>query len=153
MNRYLAGLTLVLGIGLISPSFAQSTEKLTRKQRKGPRFEFIGGERFNFGNISDKRDATHVFKFRNAGKRPLIVTQATASCGCTVPSISKDPIKPGDTAELKVVFHTTERSGVFTKEIYIVSNAPGNRPDTKPYVIYISGTIMPGAPFGNNMED
>jgi hypothetical protein len=152
MNRYLAGLVLLLGIGLTTAAAAQIPEKLTRKQRKGPRFEFIGGDIFNFGNISDKRDATHVFKFRNAGKRPLIITQATASCGCTVPTFSKEPIKPGDTSELKVVFHTTERSGIFNKEIYIVSNAPGNRPDYKPYIIVISGTIMPGAPFGNNMD-
>lgn len=145
-----AALLVLLG-AVCSPAAAQTAKQL--KNKKGPRIEFIGGASHNFGNISDKRDATHTFRFRNAGKRPLIITSATANCGCTVPSITKEPIKPGDTSEMKVIFHTTDRSGIFQKTIYIVSNAPGNVPEREPYEVIIHGTIMPGAPFGNNMHD
>lgn len=145
-----AALILLLA-GIAPDAGAQTAKQL--KNKKGPRIEFIGGPSHYFGNISDKRDATHTFRFRNAGRRPLIITMATANCGCTVPSITKEPIKPGDTSEMKVIFHTTDRSGAFQKTIYIVSNAPGNIPEREPYEVYISGTIMPGAPFGNNMHD
>jgi hypothetical protein len=149
IRRIISGL-LILSM-LATPLFAQTKKQLANK--KGPRFEFIGGYQYNLGNISDKRDATHIFRFRNAGRRPLVITAATAMCGCTVPTFSKEPIRPGDTSEIKVVFHTTDRSGVFNKVIYISSNAPGNMPEREPYEISIIGTIMPGAPFGNNMND
>lgn len=145
----IAGLLTLLTLATAPPASSQTQKQLANK--KGPRFEFIGGYSHNFGNISDKRDATHTFKFRNAGKRPLIITQATASCGCTVPSFSKEPIKPGDTSEIKIIFHTTDRSGTFSKTIYIVSNAPGNIPEREPVELYINGIIMPGSPYGTNM--
>lgn len=150
MKIRLAASLIILSAALSVPVAAQTAKQLANK--KGPRFEFIGGFSHNFGNLSDKRDATHTFRFRNAGKRPLIITQATASCGCTVPSFSKAPIKPGDTSEIKVVFHTTDRSGTFNKVIYIVSNAPGNIPEKEPVELYINGIIMPGSPYGTNMD-
>ncbi len=142
---------LLLSAVFAAPAPAQTAKQLANK--KGPRFEFIGGNTFSFGNISDQRDATHVFRFRNAGRRPLIISSATASCGCTVPSFSKEPVKPGDTSEIKVIFHTTDRAGTFTKTIYLVSNAPGNIPEREPFELYINGTVMPGSPYGNNMEN
>ncbi len=64
------------------------------------------------------------FKFTNTGTAPLIINQAFASCGCTVPSFTKDPIKPGGTGSIDVTYDGTGRTaGRFAKTITVRSNA------------------------------
>lgn len=48
---------------------------------------------FNFGTIKQGDQVNHEFEFVNNGKEDLIITNATGSCGCTVPQYPKDPIK------------------------------------------------------------
>lgn len=79
-----------------NPVSATSTEDTS----KIPVFEFET-ENHEFGSIKEGDVVSFDFKFRNAGKAPLIITQASASCGCTVPEYSKDPITPGKMDLLK----------------------------------------------------
>ncbi|HMP31629.1 MAG TPA: DUF1573 domain-containing protein [Saprospiraceae bacterium] len=59
---------------------------------------------YDFGTVKDGEKVTKIFKFTNTGNEPLVITNATASCGCTVPEWPKDAIAPGKTGELKAVF-------------------------------------------------
>lgn len=77
----------------------------------------------NFGAIQQGESATHEFKFKNTGKTPLIITNATATCGCTVPEKPTAPIKPGETGVIKVVFNSAGKIGLQDKIITITSNA------------------------------
>ena len=62
-----------------------------------------------------------VFKFTNTGNAPLMITNATSSCGCTVPNPPKDPIAPGEDGELLVKFNGTGQNQV-TKTITVMAN-------------------------------
>jgi len=78
---------------------------------------------YNFGKISQGEKVNHEFKFKNTGKSPLIITNATATCGCTTPDIPKAPIKPGESGVIKVVFNSTGKMGMQDKIVTITSNA------------------------------
>ena len=78
---------------------------------------------YNFGKISDGEKVEYSYRFRNTGNKPLIVSSATASCGCTVPEKPEEPIQPGETGFLKVVFNSKGRVGDVHKEITVTSNA------------------------------
>jgi len=77
---------------------------------------------YNFGKIVQGEKVTYAFKFKNTGKSPLIITNATASCGCTVPEPPKEPIKPGQSSEIKVVFNSAGKMGMQDKVVTVTSN-------------------------------
>jgi hypothetical protein len=78
---------------------------------------------YNFGKITDGEKVEFSFRFKNTGNKPLIVSNATASCGCTVPEKPEEPIKPGETGFIKVVFDSKGRVGDAHKEVTVTSNA------------------------------
>jgi hypothetical protein len=78
---------------------------------------------YNFGKVTDGEKVTYNYRFKNTGTKPLIISSATASCGCTVPEKPEEPIKPGETGFLKVVFNSQGRVGPTHKTIMVVSNA------------------------------
>lgn len=90
----------------------------------------------DFGAISHRGNGTCEFVFTNTGKVPLLLTNASASCGCTVPSYDKTPIAPGATGKVTVRYDTN-RIGGFHKSITITSNAKTN-PNV---VLYIKGEV------------
>ncbi len=78
---------------------------------------------YNFGKITDGEKVEFSFRFKNSGHNPLIVSNATASCGCTVPEKPEQPVKPGETGFIKVVFNSKGRVGDVHKEVTVTSNA------------------------------
>lgn len=78
----------------------------------------------NFGTFSEKTPVqTAVFAFTNIGKSPLIINQAIASCGCTIPSYTKEPIMPGEKGTVKVTYNGKGKfPGHFKKSITIRTN-------------------------------
>lgn len=94
-------------------------------------------EVIDYGTIEHNADGNRVFKFKNTGKEPLIITNCTGSCGCTVPTWPKEPIKPGASGEIKVKYDTG-RVGAFEKTVTVNSNAKTN---TK--ILKIKGLIKP----------
>ncbi len=101
-----------------------------------PDFEFEE-EVFDFGTISQGEKVKHMFRFKNIGKSNLIISNATGSCGCTVPIWPREPIAPGDEAEIEVVFDSNGKSGRQHKTVTLVANT---MPNTK--VIAIKGEIL-----------
>ncbi len=95
----------------------------------------------DFGNVPDGHTAEYEFTFTNTGKEPLNLQSVNASCGCTTPTWSKEPVLPGKQGIVKASYGTDKRPGGFTKSITVVSNA-----GTK--VLTIKGTVEP-APTGS----
>ncbi|KXK39333.1 MAG: DUF1573 domain-containing protein [Saprospiraceae bacterium] len=81
---------------------------------------------YDWGTIMDGDKMTHVFKFKNTGNEPLIISNAKGSCGCTVPEYPKDAIAPGKSGEIKVVFDSKGKGAVGgkddTKRVTITAN-------------------------------
>ena len=78
----------------------------------------------NFGSFSEKNPVvTHSFTFTNVGEQPLVVNQAIASCGCTVPEFTKEPIALGGKGEIKVTYNGEGKfPGHFKKSITVRTN-------------------------------
>ena len=81
----------------------------------------------DFGILQDGEVVTYKFKFTNTGNADLIVSSATASCGCTVPSYPKEPVKPGQESAIDVQFNSSGKSGKNEKQITILSNTVPNQ--------------------------
>lgn len=92
---------------------------------------------FDFGTIVQGEKVSHAFIFKNNGKKSLIISSAQGSCGCTVPEWPKEPIAPGASNRINVVFNSEGKSGLQEKTVTIVTNC---EPATK--VIRIKGEII-----------
>src|SRR3984957_14881322 len=75
----------------------------------------------NFGKIPQGRPATYTFEIVNTGSTPLRLDNVHASCGCTTPEWSRDPIQPGATAQIRVGYNAFAE-GAFTKTVTIIYN-------------------------------
>jgi len=89
---------------------------------------------FDFGKIPQGRPAVTTFEIVNTGSTPLKLDNVQASCGCTTPIWSRDPIEAGATAEIKVGYNAYAK-GRFTKMVTIIYNT--NRTKT----LTISGEV------------
>lgn len=79
-------------------------------------------EQHDFG-VADEGDIVkYKFKFTNTGKEPLIISNAKASCGCTVPNWPKEPVAPGATGEINVEFNTKGKPGPQSKRVTVTAN-------------------------------
>ncbi len=76
----------------------------------------------DFGTINQDTENKKIFKFTNAGSEPLIIENAKGSCGCTVPKYPKEPIAPGGTGEIEVVYKPGKQKNKQTKNITITAN-------------------------------
>ena len=102
-----------------------------------PKFQFVK-EEHNFGEIYDGDIVTHVFSFKNIGETPLIISKATASCGCTIPSWPKQPIPSGSSGQIRVQFDSSNKPGIQNKVITITANT-----ETKIKKLLIKAQVSP----------
>lgn len=103
--------------------------------KQNTKMEFEESE-FNFGTIDQGAMVTHVFKFRNTGEHPLVISDARADCGCTVPNWPKEPIMPGKESQIEVKFNSAGKQGDVSKTVTILANTDPS--DTK---IHINGKV------------
>lgn len=92
-----------------------------------------------YGNVAAGADGQRIFTVKNDGDKPLIISRVQASCGCTTPEWSQDPIMPGKTAPIKVGYNTAI-AGPFAKIIEVYSNDPAN----SRMVLNIKGNVEQG---------
>ena len=85
-----------------------------------PKMEFDESEH-DFGNIPKGENVEHNFTFTNTGPAPLVITNAKSTCGCTVPTWTKEPIQPGETGEMLVKFNGSG-NGQVTKTVTVTAN-------------------------------
>ena len=110
-------LLLVLTLFMSAIGFSQDQAK---KEKLGT-ISFESDE-IDYGSIEQNADGVRVFKFTNSGDAPIVISNAKGSCGCTVPTYSKNVIAPGETGEIQVKYDTN-RIGKFTKTVTLTSNA------------------------------
>ncbi|HTN45000.1 MAG TPA: DUF1573 domain-containing protein [Flavipsychrobacter sp.] len=77
----------------------------------------------NFGTLKEGEVVKYAFKFKNIGNKPLLISDAHASCGCTVASYPKEPVMPDQSSEIVVEFNSKGREGRQEKAVTIFSNA------------------------------
>ncbi len=76
----------------------------------------------NLGRIVQGEKVGYNFVFINEGGASLVILDANASCGCTVPKYSKEPIAPGEKGSVEVVFDSSGRMGKQSKTITLKTN-------------------------------
>lgn len=93
----------------------------------------------DFGKINEADGRVSVvFSFKNEGMAPLVLSNVRASCGCTTPTWTKEPVEPGQTGTITVTYNPNGRPGRFQKTVTITSNA--SEPTKK---VYIKGEVIP----------
>lgn len=89
--------------------------------------KFANDGKFKFGKIKEGEKVTHDFVFTNTGIAPLVVTNCKASCGCTVPEWSQEPIAAGKSGKIHVVFDSEHKAGTQVKSITVTANTEPSR--------------------------
>lgn len=111
-------------------------EKARRKAAKsGPKMDFAKTS-YKFGTIMQGDEVEHVFKFTNTGKKDLVISNVTVTCGCTHPSYPFVPIAPGEDGEIKVHYNSAGKLGPQKPTVTIISNAYPNKQK-----IYMEGFV------------
>ncbi|SEF59649.1 MULTISPECIES: DUF1573 domain-containing protein [Parabacteroides] len=91
----------------------------------------------DFGDIKEANGkVSHTFQISNTGDAPLVITRVIASCGCTTPEWTKEPIAPGKSGNIKITYDPAGRPGPFAKTISVYSNGK-----TGSYILTIRGNV------------
>ena len=124
---------LLLGMGIFLASCETKTENLANLVQNPVSADGSGKTEsnaakmtfeekvYNFGNIKQGEIVSHSFVFKNTGNADLVITNTKTTCGCTVPEKPTEPIKPGKSAKMKVVFSATS-AGLQSKNITLTTN-------------------------------
>ncbi len=93
---------------------------------------------YDFGQIEEDEGKVSVtFTIKNVGDAPLVVTRVIASCGCTTPEWTREPIAPGKTGDIKITYNPKGRPGPFSKTISVYSNGKAGS-----FVLTIRGEVI-----------
>ena len=92
----------------------------------------------NFGKVTDGEKIIISFHFKNTGSKPLIISNVTASCGCTVPEKPEAPIAPGEEGVIKAEFNSSGRVGIASKNVNVTCNTA-----TQNYTLLFEGEVLP----------
>lgn len=125
---------LAATFGVFAQQDAAAAQQAPAPDPNAPTMTFAK-DAIDYGTIKQDADGNRVFTFTNDGKTPIVISEAHGSCGCTVPTYPKEPIMPGQKAEIKV-HYDTHRVGPFSKSVTVNSNAKNS-----PVVLRISGTV------------
>lgn len=138
-------LSIIALAALTTATMAQTAPAAAPVNPNAADFKFEK-EVHDFGNVKEGTQAEYVFKFTNVGKEPLVITNVQASCGCTTPKWTKEPVKPGETGQVTAIYNSKGRPGNFNKAVTITSNAK-----TAQKVLFIKGNVEPSGD-GENSE-
>jgi len=107
-------------------------------QQSRPVIHFVEKE-YDFGTFRESEgNVIHDFTFTNTGKVPLIINDVKASCGCTTPQWTKEPVLPGKTGIIRISYNPKSRPGSFNKTIQVNSNA-----DMPSVTLAVQGVVIP----------
>jgi hypothetical protein len=119
-------ITAIFFISFVATLLAQQAKTLQFRE-----------ESFDFGTVSEnKGPVTHEFLFTNNSSRPVKIINVQASCGCTTPGWSKDPVAPGKTGYIQASFEPKGRPGFFTKSLTVNTDLEAN-----PIILQIKGQV------------
>lgn len=113
-------------IGSATCAFSQQAKQLQFKE-----------ETYDFGTIAeDKGPVTHEFTFTNNSQRPVKILTVQASCGCTTPGWSKEPVEPGKSGYIQASYNPKGRPGFFNKSLTVTTDLEAN-----PVILQIKGQV------------
>jgi hypothetical protein len=139
MRKSILAVVLFLSVAAVSGQDnkmpATATPVTAPENKNGPEFKF-DAETYDFGTIKQGDKVTYDFTFTNAGKEPLIITEAHGSCGCTVPQWPKEPITKSQKGSIHVEFNSTGKMGMQDKTVTITSNSKGGQK-----VLHLKGNV------------
>jgi len=125
MKRILLVLIVLFTAGMVSA------------QQKEASITVVGSAVHDFGDVKESDGSvSHTFTVLNNGELPLVISRVVASCGCTTPEWTKEPIAPGKTGAVTVTYHTTGRPGPINRTVSVYSNGK-----TGNYVLTIKGEV------------
>jgi hypothetical protein len=132
MKKLILSIVMLAGLSSVNSLSAQ-------QMHSDPNAPVIVFEKdtIDYGAVAYASDGTRYFTFKNTGKEPLIISEAHGSCGCTIPIAPKEPIQPGQTAQIKVHYDTQRGGQSFFKTVTITSNA-----SDAIKTVYIKGTVL-----------
>lgn len=109
--------------GALTLSFAQTTNSTVKKEVKKVEKSKLVCENpdGNLGTVPQGIPATAVYKLKNTGDTPIVITNVRTSCGCTSKSYKKEPIKPGETTEIQASYNA-RNVGPFYKTVTVTTN-------------------------------
>lgn len=123
----------------VTPNNNGATNPLTPVESNLPKTTLAFDKmKHDFGNIIQNSENKYSFSFRNTGVEPLVISNAKGSCGCTVPNYPKDPVAPGATATIDVVYSPGMQSGNQTKTVTITANT-----DPSQTILSINANVLP----------
>jgi hypothetical protein len=126
MKRTLHTTLILFLVAAINIAYAQEKPKIVFDQTE-----------HNFGAFKESEGVqTTTFKFTNKGNVPLVLSNVKASCGCTTPKWTREPVAPNATGEIQVSYNPKNRPGAFNKTITVSSNA-----ENPTVVLRISGSV------------
>ncbi|TDE01844.1 DUF1573 domain-containing protein [Flavobacterium sandaracinum] len=128
MKKIIA-LALLVTLGVTTSNAQETTKKLNATNTKVATAKVNGAgmvfvtETIDYGTVAYNSDGRREFVFTNNGNKPLIITNAQGSCGCTVPTYPKEPIAPGAKGVIGVKYDTSRAGQAFTKTVTLTTNA------------------------------
>lgn len=123
----------MLSLLLVSTAFFSFSQSAAKKAEDMVKFKEL---RHDFGKIKQGVPVTHDFEFTNIANEPVIVENATASCGCTTPVWPQQPIMKAKTDKIKAGFNAAA-AGPFEKTIFIKLKGIDAR-----YELKIAGEVL-----------
>ena len=113
-----------------APAFVPTAE--------GPKIEFERNVH-DFGQITQGDNGDAVFQFQNVGSEPLLLSNVSASCGCTVPYWTREPIMPGERGSITVRYNTNI-VGHIGRAVTVHSNSVDN---ANRVILRVTGNVNP----------
>ncbi len=126
----------IFGLWLLTLTAAQAQGVMT-----------FGEKTHDFGTLREGDPATHEFVFTNTGNQPIVISGVKASCGCTTPAWTKDPVLPGQKGKITAAYSSQGRPGAFHKSISVTSNAA-----TPTEQLFIKGQVTQQPPSYSEAE-
>ena len=124
-------------LGILKDSLSQVKEQQVKTEaiKNSTTVQLIDSV-FDFGTITEGEKVEFNYRFKNSGSNPLIIFNANASCGCTIPEKPEKPIMPGEEGVIKVVFNSSGKKDHQTKDINVNANTSPEFP-----VLKLTGTV------------
>ena len=105
-----------------APNTAAAPQQNTVDPATLTKVEWLDGMDKDFGKMKEGENLEVSFRFKNVGDKPLVISNVSASCGCTVPETPKKPYAPGETGVIKASFNSTGKPGTQSKQVNVFAN-------------------------------
>ena len=126
MKKIIA-LAMLVVLGVTTSNAQETSKKVKATSAKLAKVNGAGmvfvTETIDYGTVAHNSDGKREFIFTNNGNKPLIITNAQGSCGCTVPTYPKEPIAPGAKGVIGVKYDTSRGGQPFNKTVTLTTNA------------------------------